>query len=494
MREFMAGSIVFFSLLMLVPGPGRADDAVISAGTKLLAEGDKLADEGKFTEAVIRYKSAMEKLLPKLRKIPFKHEVKRDVTKRENMKDLILKEIDEDMTPQEFRANELAMKVLGLLPADFNLREALAQVYAEEVAAFYDPKTKTMHLIEEPKKADKKKPGLLERLFGKTNDFDKDENKTVIAHELTHALADQHYDLDALQKSVKKDDDRSLALSALIEGEATLAMFGAGMDDWNGDQIVALPAANLEWTFNLISPFMAFMGGGQSIRNAPPIISESMTFPYLRGMVFCAKLANAGGWAAIDEVYLDPPLSTEQILHPEKYREQPDYPMSIELGAIAPGDGWKEAGRNVLGEMQLAILLKKHGGKTAAAGWDGDRYAVFEGPGGKLGLVWVSTWDSADDAREFLRGYASCQSGKIENLGGMPRRLPDSIWRNDGEALYVVERHDCDVIVVEGFAPAATVSLVSSARQAKKTEMKPATRKKDDAGTKQSGRLSAFVR
>ena len=167
------------------------------------------------------------------------------------------------MTPQEFRANELAMKAFGLLPADYNLREALAQVYSEEVAAFYDPKTKTMHLIEEPKKPAKKKPGLLERLFGKTSEFDKDENKTVIAHELTHALADQHYDLDALQKNVKKDDDRSLALSALIEGEATLAMFGAGMDDWNGDEIVALPAENLEWTFNLISPFMAFMGGGQ---------------------------------------------------------------------------------------------------------------------------------------------------------------------------------------------------------------------------------------
>ena len=270
-------------------------------------------------------------------------------------------------------------------------------------------------------------------------------------------------------------------------------MFGAGMDDWTGDQIVALPADNLEWTFNLMAPFMAFMGGGQAIRNAPPIISESMTFPYLRGMVFCAKLTNAGGWAAIDQVYRDPPLSTEQILHPEKYRERPDYPMSIDLGALAPGEGFKEVGRNVLGEMQLAILLRKHGGKNAAAGWDGDRYAVFEGPNGKLGLVWLSNWDSQDDAREFMRGYAAYQNDKIENLGGLPRRLPDSIWRNDGESLYVVERHDCDVVVVEGFSPAATVGLVSAARRAKKTELKPTTPKKDASGAK-SERISAFVR
>ena len=96
-------------------GDGEQTTPVAPDGAKLLKEGDKLADEGKFTEAVIKYKSGIEKLLPKLRKIPFKHEVKRDVTKRENMKDLILKEIDEDMTPQEFRANELAMKAFGLL-------------------------------------------------------------------------------------------------------------------------------------------------------------------------------------------------------------------------------------------------------------------------------------------------------------------------------------------------------------------------------------------
>ena len=204
MRLMTAGSVWLLALVLLAPIRGYADDAAITAGTKLLAEGDKFADEGKFTDAVIRYKSAMEKLLPNLRKIPFKHEVKRDVTKCEKMKEMILKDIDEDMTPQEFRANELAMKVFGLLPADYNLREALAQVYAEEVAAFYDPRTKTMHLIEEPKKAEKKKPGLLERLFGKSNEFDKDENKTVIAHELTHALADQHYDLDALHRSARR--------------------------------------------------------------------------------------------------------------------------------------------------------------------------------------------------------------------------------------------------------------------------------------------------
>src|SRR5262249_28278455 len=155
------------------------------------------------------------------------------------------------------------------------------------------------------------------RIFGKKSAFDKDENKTVIAHELTHALADQHYDLDALQKSVKHDDDRSLALDALIEGDATLAMFGAGMDDWKGDEITKMPAENVGFAFNLIARFLPLMGGGKTLRGAPPIISESMVFPYFRGMVFCLNRANDAGWSAIDELYKNPPLSTEQVLHPE---------------------------------------------------------------------------------------------------------------------------------------------------------------------------------
>jgi hypothetical protein len=471
--------------LVAAPSQGRADDPAVAAGTGLLEEGDRLADRGQYTEAVVRYKRAMEQLLPRLRKIPFKHEVKRDVTKREDMKAMILKELDEDMTPAEFRANELAMKVFGLVPRGYNLREALAQVYSEEVAAFYDPKTKTMHLIEETKKDRKKPTGLLERIFGKKDDFDKDENKTVIAHELTHALADQHYNLDAMDKAVKGDDDRALALSALIEGEATLAMFGAGMDDWEGTEIVKMPAETLEWTLNLMSAFMPFLGSGQALKNAPAIISESMIFPYFKGMVFCAKLTNKGGWNAIDDAYQAPPLSTEQILHPEKYRGDPDLPMSIDLGILKPGAGWKEAGRNVLGEMQLGVMLKKHGGKTAAPGWDGDRYAVFEGPMGRLGLVWLSTWDSADDAREFLESYANYQTSKVRGLGKPPKPIPDSVWRNDGDQLYVIQTRGQDVAVVEGFSPEATCTLLDAALQAKKTEIRPIARKDKPAGAKQ---------
>src|SRR4051794_21008038 len=110
---------LLLGLALLAPaGRAPADDlpADISAGKALLEEGDKLADQGKANEAVLRYKRAFEQLLPGIRKIRSKHEVKRDVTAREDLRALLIKEIDEEMTPEEFRANELGMKALGLLP------------------------------------------------------------------------------------------------------------------------------------------------------------------------------------------------------------------------------------------------------------------------------------------------------------------------------------------------------------------------------------------
>ncbi|WP_165222642.1 hypothetical protein [Aquisphaera insulae] len=467
------------SLLLWGAGPARSDGGGAPAspasgakdGVKLLAEGDKLADQGKPADAVVRYKSGFEQILPALRHIPFKSEVKRDVTKREAMKEMLLKEFEEDMTPAEFRTNELAMKAFGMIPRSMDMKALIVQVYSEEVAAFYDPKTKTMHLIEEPESVKKAQPTFLEKLFGKRGGFDKDENKTVIAHELTHALADQHYDLEHLHKVARHDDDRALAVSALIEGEATLAMVGAQMEDWDGSKIVKLPAADLDRSMGFLGPLMSMIGGGKSLKSAPAIISESMIFPYLRGMVFCAWLANKGGWQAIDEAYRNPPVSTEQILHPDKFIGTPDLPTMIDLGALNAGAPWKEVGRNVLGELQTAIMLGRQGSK-AAAGWDGDRYAIFEGPGDKLGLVWFSTWDSPEEAREFAEAYARYQTKREGKKGFQPETIPASLWRCQDDVCQVVERRGPDVVVVEGFPPVATGGLVEAAFRATKTEFR----------------------
>lgn len=454
--------------------PTRADEAhtrsEIDAGKALLAEGDALADAGDTTEAVLRYKAAFERLLPVMRKIPFSAEVKGDVTRREDLKDFLLEELDREMPPDELRAAELGLIALGFLPKQADLKGIMIQVYSEEIAAFYDTRTKTMHLIEEPAADKAKGPSFLERLLGKKGGFDKEENRTVLAHELTHALADQNFDLQAMQEAIKKDDDRSLALSALIEGEAMLTMIGAQMDDWTGEAVAMLPYQDLDRAFRFLGPLLPAFGG-QSLRGAPPIIRESLLFPYLRGMVFVAAVANDGGWDALNRAYERPPLSTEQILHPEKYTGELDLPMAVDLGELDPGDGWEEVGRNVVGEMQLAILLARHDGRRAAAGWDGDRYAVFQGPEDRLGLVWFTTWDSENDAREFAESYVRFQTSKLGREATVLDEIPDRLRRDHEGASYFVARRGSDVVVVEGFPRRVGRSMVRGAFQSKKSEM-----------------------
>jgi hypothetical protein len=194
-------------------------------------------------------------------------------------------------------------------------------------------------------------------------------------------------------------------------------------------------------------------------------------------MIFCASLTNDGGWKSINEAYENPPQSTEQILHPDKYRTNPDPPTIIDLGKLEPGEGWSEIGRNVIGEMQLAILLRKHGGKPAAAGWDGDRFAVFESKDNKLGVVWMTTWDTEDDARDFAHNYTRFQTTKMGEGVESPEVFPDAIRRPHAGTVYAVERRGKDVAIVEGFASETTEKLVESALKATRKELEPIKKK-----------------
>jgi hypothetical protein len=122
-------------------------------------------------------------------------------------------------------------------------------------------------------------------------------------------------------------------------------------------------------------------------------------------------------------------------------------------------------------------------GAKAAAGWDGDRYAVFEGPAEKLGLLWYSTWDSDEDAREFAQAYTRYQTRRMGKDGFQPEEIPNSLWRCKDNVCQVVDRRGRDVAVIEGFEPAATASLLESAFKAKKTERRAPPRQEPEVKT-----------
>ncbi len=370
---------------------------------RLTSDGDRLADQGDYLAALTKYTTAYMGVVSRVRGQDFLLPVKPTLFNREELAEEMLKLVKEEFTDEELLLMDSSYKVLGLMPPELDSKQLMTQLLTEEIAGFYDPDNKRMVLIVED--GPQEDPGWFGRLLGAKQAFDKDEQKLTLAHELTHALQDQLYDLNAMEKGIEDDDDMLLAFSAIVEGDATLLMFVE-----QGDQdITEMDPEVMRATFNIMS-WMLPVAGGEAYRKAPPVFRESLIFPYFQGMLFVIAVAAQEGWPAIHASYAQPPVSTEQILHPEKFLdpEQLDTPQQVILPELdqAVSDDWQYLGGNCLGEFQTSILLKRvAGGSQAARGWDGDRYEVYSNRDGKLALVFVSVWDSQQDAEQFYQAY-----------------------------------------------------------------------------------------
>lgn len=401
----------------------------------LLQVGDRLADQKDYTGALKSYTEAYVQTVSDIRGQPFQRPVKPSIFTREDLGKEMLEMLEKEYTEDELQLVQDTYRAWGFAPAELDVGNLIASLYTEEVAGFYDPDNKRMVLIVEDEP--KEEPGWFSRLLGVTPVFDKDGQKTTLAHELTHALQDQLYDLNAMEEGIEKDDDQMLAFQALVEGDATLLMFVE-----MGDQdLEDMDPAAMRATFNLMS-WLLPLSGGETFRRAPPIFKDSLTFPYFQGMLFVMAAAERKGWPAIHACYSAPPLSTEQILHPQKYLpgDQQDLPQQVTIPEVEL-DGWEKTGTNCLGEFQTRILLKSvRGGTQAANGWDGDSYQIFRSEDGGLGLVSVSIWDSANDAEEFADAYRKYRTSYKYAKDAFP-----------APAQQLVKVKDEQVWIVEGF-------------------------------------------
>lgn len=290
-----------------------------------------------------------------------------------------------DNPPDELKAEQELDKHLGLLPADVDLEALEVQLYTSQVLAYYDPATKDFTVVE-----------------GASGDFTPADRVTV-AHEYDHALQDQHWDLQKLQAIDPSEGDRAQAITALAEGDATDVMY--------------------QWAFQYLTPGeIATLGSSGSpddqhlLDSMPLLLRQSLLFPYLSGLQFVGALYASGGWDTVNSAWDNPPVSTEQILHPEKYTAG-EQPVAITLPDIAAkiGTDWTTATTETEGELDTGIWLADgQGGGTnqlglpeplpnadAAAGWGGDRLASLNGPNGSWAVVWQTAWDTAQDATEF---------------------------------------------------------------------------------------------
>jgi hypothetical protein len=227
----------------------------------------------------------------------------------------------------------------------------------------------------------------------------------VVAHEFTHALQDQHWDLEGTRITDLSRSDEIIAQQSLTEGDATSSMF-----DWALRAFQDRPGDLLE-----IAGSAFTRQDERLLRRMPPILRRQLESPYLDGFAFVNALRGRGDWAAVDAAWERRPVSTEQILHPDLYPDERPVPIELPDVAAALGPGWTAPYQQTLGEMQMGVWVADgRQGQTllpglpaplpraeAVEGWGGDRLMSLDGPDGTWAVVWQTSWDSGPDAREF---------------------------------------------------------------------------------------------
>lgn len=319
----------------------------------------------------------IKKRTAELRELAFLQDVPVNVISREELAANLLEMIESDYSPEEAADDALELWLLRLVPErDIDLYQFQLDLLSEQVAGYYDPAVDALFVVDDS---------------GGING----STILTLSHELTHALQDQHYDLEAMQPD-DLDADASTAVLALIEGDAE-SMTYSYIEELTPEQLAQVFADAMAVDTTVLDA-------------APAYLSTSLYFPYERGIEFVNSLFLAGGEEAVDAAFNDPPQSTEQILHPEKYlAAQRDNPVIVDLpdAQSALGSGWELVVEDTLGEFDLQVLLRENGAgnaEAAAAGWGGSSYAIYQsGSGANAQAVSVmgSVWDTAADATEF---------------------------------------------------------------------------------------------
>ncbi|MEO1008188.1 MAG: hypothetical protein AAFX79_06455 [Planctomycetota bacterium] len=399
---------------------------------------------------------------PQMRGLGFTRDVPVEFISRESIGAELLEMVDRQY-PEAWRIRiDRSYKAFDLVPRDSDVLGDMLELVVSQAGGFYDPHGQRIVI---PDDLEQFLGDMLGGMMGGADGVAgimEPMMANILTHEFTHALQDQTHGLDELLGTSMDNDDLRLALAALIEGDATLIGTAAMTGDLEAvlEQDPAAMAALMGAT-GMVGPEAAAM---------PPILRESLIFPYSNGYRLIATMAQRGGMEAVDAAFADPPLSTEQVMHIEKYLgEQRDVPTAIELPDFGLGEfGWINLGTNTLGEFQIRVLL---GGSPdairAAEGWDGDRFAVFEHQDGRLALAWLTVWDSNEDAQQFADEYRYADGRRFEADERRPRALEDAAgWATaqmggEGDTT-TISRKDDRVAIVRGL-PAGLVDPVLNA-------------------------------
>jgi hypothetical protein len=381
-----------------------------------------------------RAADALKRKLVAIRGLAFTTPVPIVAVSAADARGMLERELRHDFEPGELATIGRVYAALGLVPAGTDLEASFLDLYSAQLAGFYDPIERRMVLVDEAL-----------RTGGFTSAIEsvirRDlAGELVLAHELTHALQDQHFGLET-GRADAGDDDAQLAKRAVYEGDATLAGYATVLGTLRPKTAVSL-ARKLESVEDQVA---------REYPEIPALVRESIVFQYVAGVNFVSRAYERAGWEGVNALLARPPRSTEQVLHPEKYFVRPENPTRVHLGALAPylrGE-WERAEEATLGELTIRILAERFVDRTRAAaiaaGWDGDRMMALA-HGNELALVWLTAWDSEDDAKEFAAAWTAIVASRRPGTAATRGDVVELV----GADPYFVERRGTKVLSIEG--------------------------------------------
>lgn len=349
--------------------------------------------------------------------LPIKEPLKKTLRSKDEIRAYLIREDKEDKTDAERYADDKTLEAFGLIPRGFPLDSFMLDVLTDQVAGLYDPKAGEFYIADW---------------------IPADEQKEVMAHELTHALEDQSFHIDLWVKAARPNDDAEFARDAVSEGSAMAAMVDYSLMDQK-ITVRDIPDVSLL----IRAGAVAQMDKDPKLSTAPVYIRDELLFPYLAGTSFAQQFLKAhSGWKDIHLLFEHPPVSTQQILHPDLYlKNQP--PASVRLPewkGLIPED-WKLLEENVMGEFGMDEVLKTFLDENRAnisQAWEGDRYATFENEKSKqVSLVFLLVLDSDEDAARFFGQYSDLLERKYKTRTNLFRRPNYFEFQSDDGGVYI---------------------------------------------------------
>src|SRR5439155_10808440 len=307
-------------------------------------------------QALLATADAVLKEMSRITGLPIKAPLKKKIVDRAEIRRYLTQSLHAEYTPREIHKQEAVLKAFGLVSPEFNLADFLVGFYTEQAAGVYDPRSKTMLIA---------------------NWVVPEMQQMVLAHELTHALQDQNFDLEKFLRAVRDDDDAGNARQAVVEGYATAAMIQKAIEPAALSELPSLGPVMEQVVRMQTQEFPAFT-------SAPFFFRFQALFPYMQGMSFIQRGLTSGGWEKLNQVFSRPPDTTKEIFQPDVYFKKESLPRIALTGAnpLSRTPSLRLVDENTMGELGyyavLGQFISEADARSVSQGWAADRYVVYE--------------------------------------------------------------------------------------------------------------------